>query len=575
MAKAIGLDIGSRAVKLVELDGSAKKHRVSRFVVKEVGEVGGVVETVGAVLKEAGVKKDAVVCALDSKGVVTREILVPFLESDQIRRVLKFEAEAHLHSHAIEDVIVDYMKVGELQDQSKILIFAAPKEKVRAQLDLLRPNGVDPMHVDLDIAALYNASKSIGVFEEHPNCLVLDIGATTTVFLSVKDGEIRACRSLRTGSESITQVISRDLAVDTDSARSRVEDGDRSGHKDDLLAPIPFDEDVPDSERSADELETAIVVQRQDDFLSRLYRETTRSLATTALDESFSAIFLTGAASLSGGIERRLEERFRKPVVRLEFVDEKNKAVPATDYERANASMGIAYGAALKLLDYDGLSMEFRREDLRYTRKFDLIKVPLATTVCLLFVLLFLTWLHIQNLLSNATSEHEYVVGHLHNRYVDETTAKFEKTFEDTGEKAPRLPAFVDTQFGRLPSSIARIKKMHRYITDDLGFNVQGIPPIRSGLEVWKQLSDRLASRRDELGYLRINEIAIDQKRIAFDGLIGNNGNVDLLKVELQKLQMDGKSYVEKVSLGPVEIDTRTNRFKFSVKAELVQTTPE
>ena len=570
MAKAIGLDIGTRSVKLVELNGSAKKHRLSRFVSKDVGVLGGVVETVGEVLEEAGVKKDAVVVALDSKGVVTREILVPFLEPDQIRRVLKFESEAHLHSHAIESVVVDYLKVGEIQDQAKILIFAAPKASVQARLDLLRPHGVDPMHVDLDIAALYNATRSTGVFEEHPNCLILDIGATTTVFLSVKDKEVRACRSLRTGSESITQVISRDLAVDKDSARSRVEDGDRSGQKDDLLAPIPFDEDVPDSERTANELETAIVVQRQDDFLQRLYRDTTRSLATTSLDESFSAIFLSGAASLSGGIERRLEERFRKPVVRQKFVEENNKALPAADYERANASMGIAYGAALKLLDYDGLSMEFRREELRYTRKFDMIKVALATTVCLLFVLLFLTWLHTQNLLTNASMEYGFVAKHLENKYYKDTNAQFEATFKDSGEKAPRLPAYNDTPFGLLPSIRSRIQKMHRHITDDMGFNVQGIPPIRSALDIWKDISDRLASRRDELGYLRINEIAIDQKRISFDGQIGNNGNVDLLRVELKKLD-----YVEEVSLGPVEVDARTNKFKFSVKADLVQTKPE
>ena len=36
MAKAIGLDIGSHSVKLVELDGTAKKFKISRYVSREI-----------------------------------------------------------------------------------------------------------------------------------------------------------------------------------------------------------------------------------------------------------------------------------------------------------------------------------------------------------------------------------------------------------------------------------------------------------------------------------------------------------------------------------------------------------
>ena len=40
MAKAVGLDIGSRSVKLVEIDGSPKKFRVTRFITKEASTDG-------------------------------------------------------------------------------------------------------------------------------------------------------------------------------------------------------------------------------------------------------------------------------------------------------------------------------------------------------------------------------------------------------------------------------------------------------------------------------------------------------------------------------------------------------
>ena len=72
MAKAIGLDIGSRTVKLVELDGSPRKFRVSKYVVKDIpGEGGGaegeiVTETVAAALKEGKALRDTIVAAMDA-----------------------------------------------------------------------------------------------------------------------------------------------------------------------------------------------------------------------------------------------------------------------------------------------------------------------------------------------------------------------------------------------------------------------------------------------------------------------------------------------------------------------------
>ncbi len=569
MAKALGLDIGSHSVKLVELDGSPKKFKISRFVVKEIGEVGGLSETIAAVLKEGRVRRDGLIAAVDSRNIVIREILVPFLQEDQIRRVLRFEAEAHLHSHAIEDVVVDYVKVGEVKDQSKILIFAAHKDKVRGTLDLLQNLGVDPMRLDLDMIALFNAAKASGAFEQNPDCVVLDIGSATTLVLSVHDGELKSCRSIRSGTESVTQVISSDLAVDTDSARSRLEEGDRSPRKDDLLQPLTLEEEkVPETEQSADELESSIVVQRQDDFLGRIYRETTRSMGTASVGGEITAIYVTGGASLSGGIKERLERRFRKPVLTLELIGEDTRAIPAADYERANASIGIALGCALKYLGYEGLDVEFRREDLRYTRKFDLVKVTMATTVSLVFILLFLTWLNYTNRRTKAQAEFGQVLSLLNSKFVEGTRAQYKTVLED---RAERLPAEPEDIFKKLSAWNSQVKKMHRHITDGMGINVKGLPPVRSALTVWRDLFNALESRRGELGYLVINDFKVTQKTISFDGLIGNRGNVDLIHQELKKLEYVVPGGIRR---DPVDLDQRTQKYKFGFSAELVPTEP-
>jgi cell division ATPase FtsA len=435
---------------------------------------------------------------------------------------------------------------------------------VHERLALLNQNGVDPMNLDLDMAAVYNAAQASGAFEAHPDCVLLDIGATTTNILFVKEGELKSCRSLRAGSESITRALSQDLAVDTDSARDRAEQGDGSPREDDLLAPIPLeiDEDGGDptreTERSAGELENAIVLQKQNDFISRIHRETARSLSIYSTDVAVSAIYLTGAASLARGVKERLEQQFRKPVIRLDFLNEGDHAVDAADHERVNAGLGIALGCALKMLGQEGLDLEFRRDELRYTRKFDLIKVALASTVSLIFILMFLTWLNYQNTLKIRRHELGEILRHLNGKYLTQTKQMYKGVLEDQAKPLRNDP---DDKFRLIPAWQDQVRTMDRHITSELGFNVQGIPPIRSALEVWKDLFEKLDGVRTDLGYMYLDDLKVTQKSSSFKGLLGNRGNVDVIEIEVKKLP-----YVEDVRRDRTE--EKEGRFKFGITTE-------
>ncbi len=573
MAKAIGLDIGSRTVTLVEIEGSPRKYRVRRYVSREMPGEGGaaegevVAETVNAVLREAKAQQDTMVATIDPMSVVIREISVPFLQEDQIRRVLKFEAEAHLHNYAIEDVVVDYVKVGELGQESRVLIFAAPKDRLRERLASVRKAGVDPMHLDFEVAALYNAALAAGAFESHPHAILLDVGANTTKILFVRDGTLRACRVLRTGTESITRMLSRDLATDRDTARDRARLGDAAPREDDLLQPLELEEERPETEQSAESLENAIVVQRQDDFLARVHREATRSLAVASAAGSVDAVYLTGGGSLAPGMAERIEERFGIPVLRLDFLGDGEHGIPAADRERVNAGMGVALGCALKLLGPTGIDLEFRRDDLRYTRKFDLIKVPLASTVSLIFILLFLTWLSYKNRLTSLTIEHRNALVYLNQNYIQGAKEDYKRTLGESLAARQGILREASDPFERLPLWNSQIRKMHRYITNDLGYNVQDIPAIRSALGVWRDVWEKLSAIRAQLGYMYIDSVSINQSRMSIDGLLGERTNIDTIVREIRKLD-----YVERVDRRTSGKDEKTGRYKLGLTVILKPT---
>ena len=122
MAKSVGLDIHPRGVRAVEIAGSGKNFRVLRYMEREVTPRGGALdadelnEALDEIFKGGKFTKNHVVTAVDANETVVREIPVPFTSDDQIRKVVKYEAEHHLHDCDADDVVVQYTKVGESTD---------------------------------------------------------------------------------------------------------------------------------------------------------------------------------------------------------------------------------------------------------------------------------------------------------------------------------------------------------------------------------------------------------------------------------------------------------------------------
>src|SRR5436190_21661054 len=98
MPRAVGLDLGTRLLKLVELSGSAKSFKIHRIVVHPVPDGTGEeaetarVELLRTLFHDNKLAKDDVCAAFDAGSTVFRDVSVPFREDDQIQRVVRFEA---------------------------------------------------------------------------------------------------------------------------------------------------------------------------------------------------------------------------------------------------------------------------------------------------------------------------------------------------------------------------------------------------------------------------------------------------------------------------------------------------
>ena len=156
MAKGTGIEIGTTAVTVAEIDGSPKKFRVlgaGRAAIEATapGEerIKAVAQATRAAMKAARASREQVVVSIPSGDVIIREIQLPFTDEEQIRKVIKFESESHLHSCDIDDVVVAFQKFAESGPKSRVLIFAVKKDDIKNALDALDRVGIDPVARDV------------------------------------------------------------------------------------------------------------------------------------------------------------------------------------------------------------------------------------------------------------------------------------------------------------------------------------------------------------------------------------------------------------------------------------------
>ena len=119
MARAVGLDAGVHEVKVVELDGSYRKPRLAKVSIDRVpggasAELVAQGEARAALhaLKDQHIKLDTVNLGYPCRDAVLRTLKIPFVGDDAIRKVIKFEAENSIHSHSVDDMVVDFHEIG-------------------------------------------------------------------------------------------------------------------------------------------------------------------------------------------------------------------------------------------------------------------------------------------------------------------------------------------------------------------------------------------------------------------------------------------------------------------------------
>lgn len=224
---AVGIDIGSKTIKVVEIVGDANKK-----VLKAAGIVGATnegvdkmqtdkeYENLGLIIKklvsDAKISSKDVSVSLPEPLVFTRMIKFPPLNEQEIASAIKWEAEEYIPI-PVKDAIIQHkvMSKGDTDKSQEtwVLLVAAPRVLVERYVKILSIAGLNTVGAETQMMSL---SRSLAPTLQ--TALIIDFGAKSTDIGIVRNKELIFSRSISTAGEAFTRAISQSLGVGSQQA---------------------------------------------------------------------------------------------------------------------------------------------------------------------------------------------------------------------------------------------------------------------------------------------------------------------------------------------------------------------
>lgn len=220
---SVGLDIGSKTIKVVELSNERNSWRlrasgivgykgVPPWQVKDEKELAPLVEALRKLYKEAKISSRNVSIALSESSVYTRIVKFPMLTDSELASAVRWEAEQYIPIPASEAVIqhqVIERKETSSPPSVNVLLVAAPRVVVEKYVRTIEMAGLNLVSIETELISL---SRSLGV--EGQTVLIADIGARATDIAIVKNSKLVFARPYPTGGDAFTRAVAQYLGID-------------------------------------------------------------------------------------------------------------------------------------------------------------------------------------------------------------------------------------------------------------------------------------------------------------------------------------------------------------------------
>jgi type IV pilus assembly protein PilM len=334
----VGLDIGSSAVKAVELKGNGRAYKVIAFgseplppesiVDGAIIDAAAVSEAIRRLFDSRGIRTRDVAASLSGNAVIVKKITLPAMTEAELAESIYWEAEQYI-PFDIQDVNLDYqvLDAGEKGGSMDVLLVAAKKEKIADYTGVIAQAGRAAVVVDVDAFALQNAYEANYGIEPGAVVVLLNAGAAATTINILNGDQSVFTRDVSIGGNAYTEALQRELNLPLEAAdrlkRGTAVDG------------VTFDEARPVLRAVSENV--LLEIQKTFDFFK-----------ATAASDRIDRIVVSGGASRAEGFSEMLGEHFHAPVEhfdpfkRVAFDSRKLGADPAEIGPSAAVAVGLA-----------------------------------------------------------------------------------------------------------------------------------------------------------------------------------------------------------------------------------------
>lgn len=232
-----GIDLGHHAVKLVRLDnGGAGPLRLTHWGVEEIPSSGeNTVQERSEALEHLLDRLDLrprqlgrVAAAVGGADVYLRQVALPRLPDEDLRKALPYEAKKHLPIENMDRPCVDYQVLGSVEPSGagdeenptqEVLLVAASRQRRNDVLEVLHRSGIDPDILDAQPLPTVNAV--LGAHPVNPDdgwVVILDLGLVSSTLVAVLPEGTFYARPLDFTGQALTAHIEKQMNFDRPTA---------------------------------------------------------------------------------------------------------------------------------------------------------------------------------------------------------------------------------------------------------------------------------------------------------------------------------------------------------------------
>lgn len=226
-----GLDIGSSAIRAVQLKGSGPTKALERYGYIQIPDTSTVsdakidrqkvAQTIHDLVNKIGITTKNAAVNLPSNRVFTTVLDWDKLPQPEIDKTLRYQADSIIPTPLAESKL-DWAQIGQSPKDTKkveILLSSVPNKFIEDRLNMLEAAGLNVIAFEPDSMALSRALIASDLQTPH---MLLDIGSMATDLVISMQGAPRLVRSIPVGTQTFVRSAMQALNIDQSQAEQFV-----------------------------------------------------------------------------------------------------------------------------------------------------------------------------------------------------------------------------------------------------------------------------------------------------------------------------------------------------------------